>query len=106
MHLEMQLLEPWIVPVLPEILEQELKKELGSKHVLYAKSVRAIAKAEDRDDVLFEVGENGSVAYALVHLTWTSKPEADPSFPNAHFFATAADWLDWMRADHAEYTSR
>ena len=81
MAIELQLLSPWILPFSPEGLARELKLEVGSGHPLYSKSIRALAVARDRDDVLFEIGEGVGIQWAVVHLTWSGKTESSPSCP-------------------------
>lgn len=64
--------EPWENPVNPNVLEDQLKKELHNSHYLYKFSdcMKAIARRLDNDDVIFEVRELG---YVLVHLTWSNQ---------------------------------
>jgi hypothetical protein len=85
--------KPWAaVAASDQSLETELHKEVGSKHQLYGKRVRAVARRLDRDDVLFQV--TGSPApYAVVHLTWSSKMEQAPEWPATTTYATLDDWL-------------
>lgn len=68
-----KLLPPW-VSVQGTALSKELRLELGSSHPLWGVSVRALAKREDNDDVLFSL-EHGPAPLAVVHLTWTGRPE-------------------------------
>jgi hypothetical protein len=102
---EFELLSPWVIPPSPDTLKKELLNELAPEHQLYGKVVQAVAKAEDWDDVLFEIREGATLRSAIVHLTWTGKPEINPSFPRTRFFDSISEWLEWMRADHADYSS-
>jgi hypothetical protein len=103
MKTELNLLSPWIEPHSPDGLALELGREAASEHVLHGKRVRALAVARDRDDVLFAVEESDSLLYAVVHLTWSQKPEPSP-WPNTTFFDSLDQWIEWMKADHDNYT--
>ncbi|MEU7262035.1 hypothetical protein AB0B21_40520 [Streptomyces rimosus] len=70
---------PWWVPddgVL-HALEQELRRELPPDHPLYGARVRAAARCEACDDVLFRVTDR-SFRWAVVHLTWSGRQEQSP----------------------------
>jgi hypothetical protein len=101
---ELHLLSPWRAPHSPEGLVRELKREVGSKHPLYAKSAKALAVAKDRDDVLFEITDSVSRRYAVVHLGWTGRFENSGVWPRTELFDSLEQWLDWMKADHEDYT--
>ena len=66
-------------------LEHELSRELGRKHQLYGKSVAAIATCDHSDDVVFRLPDG---QYALVHLTWSARPEKDPRWPHTVVYPT------------------
>lgn len=66
-------------PDLATALVIELHRELGPGHVLYGKKVQAIACRQDCDDVLFLI--DGAEACAVVHLTYSQRPEPDPAWP-------------------------
>ena len=52
----------------------ELKKEISVTHFLYHERIRAVAKCDSNDDVLFAVGnEDGLDIYYLFHLTYLAK---------------------------------
>src|SRR5687767_8321273 len=98
----LELLEPWetVDEERARALEAELARELASRHVLAGKQVRAVAARMDCDDVLFEVVGAG---YAVVHLTWSQRSDAER--PMTQKFASLEDWAEIaMRADHDEYT--
>ena len=76
-------------------LEAELAKEVSKLHPLYGKSLRAIAKRIDRDDVIFA----GSDCIALVHLTWKSKAESDPRWPTTYLFASIEELAGQLADD-------
>ena len=71
-------------------METELHRELPAGHVLVGRTVRAIARRDDRDDVLFQ-DSDGSIFF--VHLTYAV--ETDPQWP----FTKTYDNLTAFRAD-------
>src|SRR6266508_3561019 len=95
---------PW-VPVSKEhtpMLEAELSRELPAGHALYGRQARAIARRLDRDDVLFLL--DGGPRVAVVHLTYSSRPEQAPEWPWARVFVNLEEWVQLcMLRDHAEY---
>ena len=104
MESEIEFLTPWTTPASPEGLAAELRREVGANHPLFSKSARAIGVARDRDDVLFEISGGATREYAVVHLTWSGKPEASGTCPFTRFFDSLDQWLEWMKADHEDYT--
>ncbi|TQL60111.1 hypothetical protein FB474_1493 [Oryzihumus leptocrescens] len=72
-----ELREPWLrlgadhAPT----FENEARAEVAPGHALYGLGLRAVAKCEGCDDVVFRASDN---TFAIVHLTWTGKPEAPP----------------------------
>jgi hypothetical protein len=103
MRPNVKLLSPWIEPHSPDGLELELQREVAPEHVLPGKSATALAVARDRDDVLFAVNEADSLRYAVVHLTWSGKTAPCP-WPATTFFESLEQWIEWMKADHEDYT--
>jgi hypothetical protein len=101
---ELEFLSPWTPPHSPEALVMELQREVGPDHPLFAKATRALAVARDRDDVLFEIADGDPHRYAVVHLTWSGKREISRMFPSTDFFGSLEQWLEWMKADHEDYT--
>jgi hypothetical protein len=83
--------EPWIEvsSSLERELEAELARELSADHVLAGKTVRAIARRSDNDDVLFEVAGTG---YAVVHLTWRRTREESGAWPSTALFSSLEAW--------------
>lgn len=104
MEFRFTLLSPWIPPAHPEGLVLELEREVGPDHPLFGKAARALAVARDRDDVLFEIADGRTWSYAVVHLTWSGRRETSGMFPSTEFFDSLDRWLEWMRADHQDYT--
>jgi hypothetical protein len=83
--------EPWVAVANErrDALEAELQRELVPGHVLFGNSVTAIAKREDRDDVLFGLSD-GRVAE--VHLTWRGGPETNASWPTTTIYQSIEQW--------------
>ena len=102
---ELHLLSPWQHPYSPEGLVRELRREvLGRDHPLFSKSAKALAVAKDRDDVLFEIDDGYSRKYAVVHLGWTGPFKPSSWLPQTKVFDSLEQWLDFMKADHEDYT--
>jgi len=76
-------------------LHEELYRELSKQHQLYGVTARAIACRQDNHDVLFELsGNNLPAAFAVVHLTWSGKPDQYPNkFPSTDLYSTFSDWV-------------
>ena len=102
----MEFLEPWFAvgsDALP--LQRELASELGPRHPLKGREMRAVARRQDCDDVLFVSVDDPQVV-AVVHLTYANRPEVDPQWPGTTFFESIEDWIErGMTADHADFTS-
>ena len=71
-------------------LEAELNREVRCDHPLYNKSVEAIARRCDCDDVLFAVA--GSSTVAIVHLSYGE--ETNPLWPHTQFFGSLSKWKE------------
>ena len=97
-------LEPWIaIGQYADKLVKELEREVTQGHVLWKVKTRAIAQRSDSDDVLFEI-ESEQGKCAVVHLTWSGKPEQDSRWPDMRIYATIDLWADeCMKTDHAEF---
>ena len=83
--------------------ETELQREVANnpRHVLYGRSMVALAGRADRDDVLFEI--DGGPTVAVIHLTYS--PETQPQWPNTEFYESLSDFRDKrMQRDHEEYS--
>ncbi|WP_212496742.1 hypothetical protein, partial [Bradyrhizobium liaoningense] len=85
-------LEPWR-QVIDErerlLLEEELRKEIGDRHPLVGLEIKVLGRRDDRDDVLASP-EDGRVAE--VHLTWSGRKEAHPSWPRTAIFDSMDKW--------------
>lgn len=97
-------LSPWRAtrPDEADKLEQELRREIGEKHLLAGRKAVAIGRNASSDDVLFALGDSRECA--VVHLTWTSRPERDPRWPATVIFESVDKWASaGMVRDHDEY---
>jgi len=102
----MELLEPWFAVTSEALqLEDELAAELGPRHPLRGRNMRAIARRHDCDDVLFVSVDEPRVV-AVVHLTYSNRPELDSRWPSTTSFDSMQDWIEsGMRPDHEAFTS-
>ena len=85
--------EPWLrlTDADGQGLVTELNREVTQGHVLYGKDdIRAVARREDCDDVLFAVDS----LFALVHLAYAGK-EQDPRWPATVLFSS---WSEFVSA--------
>lgn len=84
-------------------LQTELAAEVGRDHPLYGRDMRAVAVRHDCDDVLFVSVDEPQVV-AVVHLTWSGRPEREPRLPETMFFASMENWIEHgMMVDHADF---
>jgi hypothetical protein len=97
----MEFLKPWLpVGAAATQLERELHAELGPRHSLKGRDLRAVGIRQDCDDVLF-VSADEPHTVVVVHLTYANRPEQDPLYPETTFFDSIEDWIDrGMKADH------
>src|SRR5262245_36198653 len=99
----------WLKPWEPlkdsgEVYVVELRKELGSRHVLFDVPVRAIARHVGCDDVLFATADPAN-PLAVVHLTWASRTEPDPRWPCTTLYRNLQDWIERrLHPDHRDYS--
>ncbi len=73
-----------------QALEAELRHEVSPEHPLYDVSVKAMARRQDCDDVLFAV--IGSPSVAVVHLSYSE--EAGALWPHTQFFGNFVEWKE------------
>jgi hypothetical protein len=57
-----------------EVLEAELEREVALGHPLSGRSWQVVARALPQDEVLVACGDD----VAMVHLTWSRRPESPP----------------------------
>jgi hypothetical protein len=54
----------------------ELRREVGPGHVLGGRNAKPVARCTGCDDVVFRLLDDDT--FAIVHLTWSGRPEAPP----------------------------
>ena len=72
------------------LLAKELQSEVGAGHLLKGVAAVPIARADGRDDYLFQLAD-GRVAE--VHLTFANRPERPP-WPATAVFENLAAWRE------------
>lgn len=78
-------------------LEAELRREMIRSHALYGRTLRAVARRERRDDVLFRSDTDHGPVF-VVHLTWSV--ETDPTWPWTIAYPDIDDFLErWPREE-------
>lgn len=75
-----------------EAIEREAKREIREGHALFGSDMAAIARRDDNDDALFEVAGDRH-GFAVVHLTWSSTEETNPTFPFTRWYDILSEWL-------------
>lgn len=93
-------LEPWraVVPG----LEVELRNECSAGHALFGQKAISVARRFDSDDVLFLLLEHPA-PLAVVHLSWTGRPERNPDWPHTTFFDSLEEFVEKrLTPDHLE----
>jgi hypothetical protein len=103
---------PW-VPIdqaFAEGAERTLRTEVGPRHVLKNRKVRAVAWRSGSDDVLFLLEDTPPMC-AEVHLTRSGKVEPVPQVPTTAIFPSIHDWVaksmtpdseDWLAGEENE----
>ncbi len=79
------------------VFAAELASELGEGHILYGLTLTPIARADGRDDYLFQC-DDGRVAE--VHLTFANRPERPP-WPGSALYSNLEEWMKEKRDEHA-----
>lgn len=94
-------LPPW-EPAEPG-LEDELTREVGSRHPLKGRKAISVGRRADNDDVLFYL-PGCPALLAVVHLTWSGRRERDPRLPSTVLYESVRAWeSECMRPDHHEF---
>jgi hypothetical protein len=85
--------KPWLAvsPDIAERLVSELHREISAGHVLFGRSPLAIGRRQDRDDVLFYLGDNAP-CFAVVHLTFSNETRSD--WPKTRLFDSFPAWFE------------
>ena len=101
---------PWRPPWQPIPPDQgawaaaALQREMSAGHGLFGRTVQAIGRRQDCDDLLFFLGESGP-RFAVVHLTYAR--ETRPEWPITKLFDTLEAWIEQcMIPDAQEFGSR
>ena len=98
---KIKLFEPWAK--CPGGLEKELRKEVATTHVLFGVEAISIARRIDNDDVLFYLPKYKN-PFAVVHLTWSGRPEDNSVFPYTKLYTSLKDWTEnCLKADNLEF---
>ena len=100
-----EILEPWGFVLKEDAagLVAELKKEMRRAHVLSGAMVEAVARRCDCDDVLFKTDSKKGL-FAVVHLTWSGKPDQFSDWPHTVFYQSWEEWTqEDMRPAHEDY---
>lgn len=96
---DIQWLEPWEPAAAG--LEDELAREVCSRHPLHKVNAISVGHRIDCDDVLFFLPDHAQ-ALAVVHLTWNK--EFSARWPSTAFYSSVDDWVNrCMKPDHDEY---
>ena len=94
-----ELPEPWYWT--DQDLSRQLDIEISIDHTLKNKSVKTIARRQDKDDVLFQISDG---KYAVVHLTWQQYPHSDKRWPTTVIFNTWDDvYQNRILSDAADF---
>jgi hypothetical protein len=98
---QIQWREPWYaVPIEHDAgTVAELHQEMCPGHVLSGRFVQAVGRRQDRDDVLFYLGE-AIPQFAVVHLTYAR--ETRPEWPSTSLFDTLDAWIEQCMIPDAE----
>ena len=95
----------WRVPWQPLSPEQdgttvaELHREMCPGHALFGRTVQAVGRRQDCDDVLFYLGE-AVPHFAVVHLTYARETRAE--WPRTSLFDTLSAWIEQCMIPDAE----
>lgn len=95
----MKFLAPWYEKK-DDALVTELHREVPNGHALHGIPATVLGRRVDKDDVLFAL-QDGTGRLAAVHLTF--QVETDVRWPNFLIFASEAEWIEKMQADHVEF---
>ena len=79
----------------------ELQRELSDDHVLKGVAVETVAhRGAANDDVLFRrIAE--PQRYAIVHLTWSGRPDIDARWPSVVFEGTFEEFLAYAELERS-----
>lgn len=61
-----------MIPLTDKYFVEELKRELGQEHIIFANSIYAVARSDSNDDVLYLLcGDSRGDVYRIYHLTYS-----------------------------------
>jgi len=80
-------------------MEQEVKNEIPKGHALYGEELHVIARRDDEDTVLYQIGD--SVRVAIVHLTWSGKTESI-GFPVTTILKDVGEFIETVMKQDVE----
>ena len=95
----MRFLAPWYESK-DDALAAELRREVTTGHALHGMPVKVLGRRSNKDEVLFAL-QDGTGRLAAVHLTYQA--ETDIRWPSFSMFASEANWIEKMEADHVEF---
>ena len=82
-------------------LQEELDKEIGPNHKLWALVPKVIGRRVDMDDVLVRLSDS---RVASVHLVWNGRAsQLESNFPSSKIFATESEFLVEMNFEAEVY---
>lgn len=88
---------PWIEIERSQSFDEQLFRELPPGHILLGIAVRAIARVDGDDDVLYELLD-GTNRVAVVHLTFAQN--IDSNWPWTELYSSYSSWAsDRMQRD-------
>lgn len=87
----------WFCPDKLHLFEKELKLELNESHNLFGMELKAVAKCESNDNVLF----TSSGKFYIVHLTWKMGIESN-GFPRYKEFDNIHDAFSFIEKDYID----
>jgi hypothetical protein len=89
---------PWIAPWQAisyqgkEAYELELRREVTPGHPLYDVNVQAVARTCNDDEILFYLPDHPA-QLAVVHLTFTGRPERESRWPHVTLYKDTDHWV-------------
>lgn len=88
-----------ILPCSSKTFVSELKREIAADHFLYNKDLRAVAKCDSNDNVLYVTdNQNGGSIYYIFHLTYSA--HNPKGFPKYKDFADIYEVKNFIEQDY------
>jgi hypothetical protein len=95
--MEFSFSEPWHACD-DQWFEEELRREVCERHVLFGINAKIIARRQDCDNFLFALPDG---RFADVHLTWSK--ESDPTWPDTRIYDSAEQMRATIQSDIDEW---